>query len=115
MLPISYSHQNMKIQTYIIHGDKIMLKKINEGRVESDDGFSIHITGLESLKYQENDNYIIFEWNYDPKTQKIYVYASDVDKWNEPSKVILTGNHKKKVIENLKNAVKLLKGKFEIV
>lgn len=84
-----------------------MLKKINEGRVESDSGFSIHITGLECLKYEDNEHSIEFEWNYDPKANKTYVYVSDVRDLND--------TEKNKIMNNIKEAVKLLDGNFEVV
>jgi hypothetical protein len=84
-----------------------MLKKINEGRVESDSGFSIHIAGLECLKYEDNRHSIEFEWNYDPKTNKAYVFVSDVKD--------LTIFEKKSIINNIKEALKLLKGDFEVI
>lgn len=96
-------------------GDKSMLKKINEGRVESDSGFAIHIVGLETLKYEEGNRFVILEWNYDPKTQKIYVYASDVNNWKQPSNVRFTKLEKNKMINDIKDAVKLLKGIYEVL
>jgi hypothetical protein len=84
-----------------------MLKKINEGRVESDAGFSIHITGLECLKYEDGGHSIEFEWNYDPATRKTYIYVSDVKELKDSEKIIIKNN--------IKEAVKLLDGTFEIV
>ncbi|OGT61431.1 MAG: hypothetical protein A3E85_00785 [Gammaproteobacteria bacterium RIFCSPHIGHO2_12_FULL_45_12] len=84
-----------------------MLKKINEGRVESDSGFSIHIKGLECLKYEDNEHSIEFEWNYDPSANKTYVYVSDVRDIN--------GTEKNKIMNNIKEAVNLLDGNFEVV
>ena len=85
----------------------MMLKKINEGRVESNTGFSIHITGLECLKYEDDEHSIEFEWNYDPIAQKTYIYVSDVKELNDSEKIIIKSN--------IKEAVKLLDGTFEIV
>lgn len=84
-----------------------MLKKINEGRIESDTGFSIHIIGLECLKYEDDKHSIEFEWNYDPTTQKTYVYVSDDKKLSDSEKIIITNN--------IKEATKLLDGIYEIV
>ncbi len=84
-----------------------MLKKINEGRVESDSGFFIHITGLECLKYEDKRHSIQLEWNYDPKTNKTYIYVSDVKNLNDIEKI--------KIMNNIKDAVKLLDGNFEVV
>lgn len=84
-----------------------MLKKINEGRVESDSGFSIHIAGLECLKYEDSEHSIEFEWNYDPKVNKTYVYVSDVQDLNDAEKKI--------IIKNIREAIKLLDGNFEVV
>lgn len=92
-----------------------MLKKITEGRVESDNGFAIHIIGLEALKYEENNRFIILEWNYDPKIQRICVYASNASSWNQPANVPLTPDEKEKMVDNIREAVKLLKGTFEVV
>lgn len=84
-----------------------MLKKINEGRVESDAGFSIHITGLECLKYQDGEHSMEFEWNYDPVTKKTYIYISDAKELKDSEKNIIKNN--------ITEAVKLLDGTFEIV
>lgn len=84
-----------------------MLRKINEGKVESDSGFAIHITGLECLKYEEKSFSKEFEWNYDPKTSKTYIYISCDKELNEIEK--------KRIINNIKEAVKLLTGNFEVV
>lgn len=84
-----------------------MLKKVNKGRVESDSGFSIHITGLECLKYEDSERSIEFEWNYDPKVDKTYIYISDVKNLNSLEK--------SKIINNIKEAVKLLDGNFEVI
>ena len=84
-----------------------VLTKINEGKVKSDRGFSIHITGLESLKYEDHECSIEIEWNYDPKVNKTYIYASDIMELNETKK--------KQVIKNIEEAVQLLKGDFEVV
>lgn len=47
-----------------------MLKKINAGTVKSDSGSSVHIIGLETLKYEQDGNYLIIEWTLDPSTKK---------------------------------------------
>lgn len=83
-----------------------MLKKINEGRVESDAEFSIHITGLECLKYEDGGHSIEFEWNYDPATKKTYIYVSDVKELKSPEKAIIENN--------IKEAVKLLDGPLKL-
>lgn len=84
-----------------------MLKKINEGRVESEKGFSIHIIGLEQLRYTDGNYSIDFEWNYDPKSNKTYIYVSDSED--------LTFLEKKQIINNIREAVKLLEGEFEVI
>ena len=48
----------------------IMLKKINASKVESYTDFSVHITGLETLKYEEDGRYITLDWTFNPKAQK---------------------------------------------
>lgn len=84
-----------------------MLKKINEGRVESDSGFSVHIIGLETLKYEDRKHSIEFEWNYNPKTKKTYIYISDATE--------LSSTERNEIANNVKEAVKLLEGNFEVV
>lgn len=84
-----------------------MLKKINAGRVESNLGFSIHITGMECLKYEDREHSIEFEWNYEPRTKKTYIYVSDVKELSHSEKNIIKNN--------IKEAVKLLDGTFEII
>lgn len=84
-----------------------MLKKINEGGIESDDGFSIQITGPELLEYKYEGRIIQIDVAYDPKKRKIYIYASDVDELKE--------DKKRQMIINIREAVKLLEGEFEVV
>lgn len=92
-----------------------MLKKINAGRVESDDGFSIHMTGLETFKYEENNKYVIFDWTLDPKTKKISIYVNDARCWDSENRHILTSEDKIRIKQNIKQAVEILDGDFEIV
>ena len=84
-----------------------MLRKINEGSVESDSGFSIQISGPELLEYKDGARVIEIDVAYDPNKRKIYIYASNVNELNE--------NEKKLMISNINEAVKLLKGDFEVV
>ncbi|MCX7124494.1 MAG: hypothetical protein NTU49_01820 [Gammaproteobacteria bacterium] len=93
-----------------------MLKKINEGFVESDEGFSIRITGPEIIKYVCNNYSVNIEINYDFKNRKAYIYASKINCWEcGGEKVQMNVNNKKSMIENINKAVKLLTGYFEIV
>ncbi|MBA2655190.1 MAG: hypothetical protein H0U71_09040 [Gammaproteobacteria bacterium] len=84
-----------------------MLRKINEGGVESENGFSIQIVGPELLEYKEKNKIIKIDITYDPKKRKIYICASNIDE--------LSKNEKIQMIRNIKKAIKLLKGNFEVV
>ena len=92
-----------------------MLKKINEGRVESDQGFSVHIIGLEILRYEEHGRSFNIEWNYDPASRKTYVYLSDVNVWEKPIKTNMSNEEKNEITTNLIECLKMLGGNFEIV
>lgn len=92
-----------------------MLKKINEGKVESDDGFSVHITSLECLKYEEKDRFVEIDWAYDHKMNKTYFYFSDVKDWDKPLNRKITDNERKTILKNITEALKLLQGEFEVV
>lgn len=92
-----------------------MLKKINEGMVKSDDGFFVHITGLESMRYQENNMFIDLTWAYDPKIRKTFVYISDIEEWDQPIGKSIKKQQKEKIISNITQALKLLTGDFELV
>lgn len=92
-----------------------MLKKINAGRVESDSGFSVHIVGLETLRYEENGKYIVVDWTLDPKTQKTRIYLSDVNNWDSEGRKMLDSADKARIYQNIKQAMALLDGEFEIV
>ena len=93
-----------------------MLKKINEGCVESDEGFSIRITGPEVVKYISNNCSVDIEINYDFKNRKGYIYASKVNYWQcEGEKIKINENEKKSMIKNISEAVKFLTDVFEIV
>lgn len=83
-----------------------MLKKINEGGVESNTGFSIQIIGPELLEYKYNGKIIEIDLAYDPKKRKIYIYASQINEINLQEKI--------QMIRNIEEAVKLLKGDFVV-
>lgn len=84
-----------------------MLKKINEGGVESNAGFSIQIIGPELLEYKQNGKIIEIDMAYDPKKRKIYIYASNINELNSKEKI--------QMIRNIQEAVQLLKGDFEVM
>lgn len=85
-----------------------MLKKINEGGVKSDDNsFSMQIVHPEYLEYKEDDRCIPISIAYDPKSQKVYIYVSDIKELNEIEK--------KRVLNNIREAVKLLGGNYEVI
>ena len=92
-----------------------MLKKINAGKVESDTGFSVHITGLETLRYQENDRYIILDWTLNPKSQKMSIYLEDVANWSSEAHQPISSEKKASIKKNIEQAVALLDGDFEVV
>ena len=92
-----------------------MLKKINEGGVVGDNGFSIQITGPEELEYKYNNHLVKIDMGYDPKKKKIYIYADNIGQWDLPNKhKLISSDEKKNIINNIKEAVKLLKGNYEI-
>ena len=93
-----------------------MLKKINEGGVESSQGFSIQITGPEVIKYIYKSYSVELEINHDSKSRKAYIYASDINDWYQGAKRIhMSPADKHSMIQNIKEAVKLLTGDFEVV
>lgn len=92
-----------------------MLKKINEGTVESSSGFYIKILHPEYLEYCEGERGLQLSMGYKPKIRSIHIYVSDVQKWSGPQNEIFSENDKKRVMSNIKEAVKLLKGNFEII
>ena len=93
-----------------------MLKKINANGVESDEGFKIQITGPEIIKYTCKNHSVDIEINYDPKHRKAYIYAKDTVYWNNAGgKIRMTEFERNLMIRNIKNAVKLLEGDFEVL
>jgi hypothetical protein len=84
-----------------------MFKKINAGKIISDNGVCVHLVGLELLEYEDNGRIIEFEWNYDPKERKTYIYVSDNKN--------LTIQEKNKIIANMRETIKLLEGNFEVI
>lgn len=91
------------------------MKKINEGGV-SDNSFSIQIIGPECIEYSSNNKIIKIDMGYEPRKRKIYIYASDITRWTSSNNQILISNDEKKcIINNIKEAVKLLTGNFEVV
>jgi len=92
-----------------------MLRKINAGKVESDEGFFVHIIGLEQLKYSENDKSVIVDWTYNQITQKISVFTGDVKLWSTPHHKAMLKSEKEKMIRNIKAATMLLDGDFELI
>lgn len=96
--------------------DKFKFKRINAGGVIRNDDVMIQITGPNTLEYKENNNLIILDLGYDPIKKIVYVYVSDVSVWDYADKLnIITESEKKKIIENLKEGLSLLSGKFEVV
>lgn len=92
-----------------------MLKKISAGRVESDEGFSIQVSGLETLRYEDHGKIVDIDWTYDPKLRKTNVFVSDVTFWKKPPSLKIDPSDKKKMVKNIGDAVKLLDGNFELV
>lgn len=93
-----------------------MLKKINAGRVESDEGFSIQIIGPEILRYSYDGFEVEFNIDYDKTYRKIYIYVSDVFTWDKyiGSRQISKAM-KEEIAKNIAESVQLLDGVFEIV
>ena len=93
-----------------------MLTKINAGGVESDEGFSIQITGPETLKYQNGDFSVEIDLEYDAKLRKIYVHISGLSNWDRfVGDQQINKDQKSQLIRNITESIKLLKGNFEIV
>ena len=101
---------------YLLLDQKEMLRKINAGCVESDEGFSIRITGPEIIKYTCNSGSVDIDINFDFKNRKAYIYASKVEFWKcDGEKIQMSSYEKKSMIENIRIAVKLLADDFEVV
>lgn len=83
-----------------------MLKKITEGRIEGGNGFYIQV-GRDLLEYSDGKTFIELDLGYDEITKKNYVYV-----WNDKT---LTSREKINIAKNLKEAIKLLTGSFEII
>lgn len=93
-----------------------MLKKINEGGVESTEGFSVQIIGPEIIEYTYENHSVKLEINYDSIKRKAIIYASDATHWDtENTDISMTMNEKNLMIKHIKNAVQLLTGDFEVV
>lgn len=91
-----------------------MLKKINEGRVKSDEGFCIDIIGRECMRYQEGNMHVDFTLTNDPIIRKTLIYVSDFISWDQPVGTPINNFTRKKIINNVQRAVKLLTGDFEV-
>ncbi|KKP37590.1 MAG: hypothetical protein UR27_C0004G0003 [Candidatus Peregrinibacteria bacterium GW2011_GWA2_33_10] len=93
-----------------------MLKKINEGGVESDQGFAIQIVGPEIMRYTYKNYILDLGISYDLKNRKAYIYVSDAVDWNDGGKKVrISADNKNLIIQNIKDAVQLLTGSFEVV
>lgn len=92
-----------------------MLKKINAGKIESDEGFFVVISGPEELKYTKNDRFLFLDWTLNSKNQIISIYLTDAKSWSGPDRKIITAAEKKEIFNNLSRAVKLLDGEFKII
>lgn len=93
-----------------------MLKKVNEGGVISDNGFSIQIVGPEELEYKYKKNILKLDLGYDPKKRTVYIYANDITCWDySDNHVDISNKEKEEIIKNIREAVKLLTGNFEVV
>lgn len=83
-----------------------MLKKINEGGVEGPN-FMIQIMDPETLLYRTIDKTIEVSLDYEPSKRVVYIYASEVNALERNEKIIM--------IDNLKQAIKLLTGNFQVI
>lgn len=92
-----------------------MLKKINAGKIESDEGFSIAITRPEELKYIEGEKYLFLGWTLNSKNKVISIYLSDAGTWSSLDRKVITISEKEKIKNNISRAIKLLDGDFTIV
>ncbi len=91
-----------------------MLKKISTGRVESDKGFSVQISGPETMIYEDQGRTVDIDWTYDPKLRKTIVYVNDVRFWEKPILQEISTDDKQSMIRNIVNAVQLLDGNYEL-
>ncbi|HEV2614886.1 MAG TPA: hypothetical protein VGV92_09340 [Gammaproteobacteria bacterium] len=92
-----------------------MLKKINEGGVESDTGFSIQITGSDIMEYRENDRVVRINLGYNPQNSTVNIYVSKISRWNSLETQLISNIEKTIIADNIKSAVKLLTGNFQIL
>ena len=92
-----------------------MLKKINEGGVESDTGFSIQIINAGTLEYCEGDKAVHIAIGYNRKTREIFVHASEIKSWSASANTPLSESKKNEIIQNIEKSVALLKDHFVVV
>lgn len=87
-----------------------MLRKINAYKVESDEGFSIWRDHPEVFKYKKGDKIIEISVGDDPAKHITYIHASDAAKFYKMNEI-----EKNEMINNIKQAVKLLDWKFIVI
>lgn len=92
-----------------------MFKKINEGGVVGDNGFSIQIIGPEELEYKCMEKKLIIDLGYDSKKKTTYIYVNDITRWDNSNDTLdMSVDERDEIITNIKEAVKLLNGNFEV-
>ena len=84
-----------------------MLRKIHASGVESDEGFSIQRIRPELFEYKRGNKIIEFDLAYDPSKKKNYIYVS-----KEKS---LSQLEKNKIINDIREAIKILKDDYEVI
>ena len=88
-------------------------QKINAGGVRRDDGVSIQIKHHDFLEYRNDNGSTTISMDYDPETREINVYASQVIAWETQNGAEnITASAQEKMIADLQDGLKLLKGKF---
>ena len=89
--------------------------KVNEGGARSDTGVVIQIKHPDYLEYRDGLRSVDVSVGYDPVARKIYVYASELTNCKAPdSAPPITDTEKQTIMSNLREALKLLKGKFVV-
>lgn len=94
-----------------------MLKKVNEGTVESDEGFMIKIDNPDYLKYFEGDKFIEVSIDFNENTKEIFINASkEITNWcGRGAELSINVEKKINIQENIRNSLALLKGNFIVL
>jgi len=88
-----------------------MFKKTGPNSVESEEGYSVRQISKDFIEYKSKNKVLLVSVEIG---QSLGVYASLIEKWEQPFNKYLSKEEKKEVTRHLQQALDFLKIKYEI-